>query len=43
MEIDAPDLIHQFPFAPLGALRFVYLQKGIHKMATRMPIKPQQV
>jgi hypothetical protein len=43
MEIDAPDLIHQFPFAPMGSLRFIYLQKGICKMATMMPIKLQQV
>jgi hypothetical protein len=43
MEIDVPDLIHPFPFAPMGSLRFIYLQKGICKMATILPIKLQQV
>jgi hypothetical protein len=44
MEIDAPDAIHQFPFAPPRALyASSNLQKGIHKMATMMSIKPQQI
>jgi uncharacterized protein len=30
MEIYAPDAIHEFPFAPTGAVRFIYLQKVMH-------------